>query len=361
MKKVLPKLVLICLLVLITVTGYASTTLVGVRDSTKATPKSLFKADDVFDLKLKTNMPELLKDRGNVTASHSATIVYTGGKRKPFELPVKVSVRGNFRRDAHNCKFPPLLLDFAKKQVKKTPFERHDRLKLVTHCLSDEYVVREYLVYKMYNVLTDYSFRARLIRVTYEDATGKRAPDTKYAFFLEDETALARRNVATAVKLKQFNMASVDSLQMAMVAIFEYMIGNTDWSVPYLHNIRLLASKKRAMPRPVPYDFDHAGIVEATYAKPAEQLEISSVRERLYRGQRYPEAILNKVFKKFKKHKASLYALYQNNPALDKSYVKRTLKYLDQFYELIDKPKQVKIVFLDKSKNKDNVVIKGLK
>ena len=124
---------------------------------------------------------------------------------------------------------------------------------------------------------------------------------------------------------------------MATVAVFEYMIGNTDWSVPYLHNIRLF-DNGQAGSLPVPYDFDYSGIVEASYAIPPEQLGIQSVRERLYRGPVYSAALFQRVFDKFNDIKPQFYALYQNNNRLDKSYVKRTLKYLDEFYALINKP-----------------------
>ena len=153
-------------------------------------------------------------------------------------------------------------------------------------------------------------------------------------------------------------MSYADSLSMATVAVFEYMIGNTDWSVPYLHNIRLLDNGQTGS-LPVPYDFDHAGIVEAKYALPAEQLGIESVRERVYRGLAYPMPVFQQVFDKFNQVKPQFYALYQANSRLDKAYVKRTLKYLDEFYALINKPASARAVF--KPGNQSGVVIKGLK
>ncbi|QJW90141.1 hypothetical protein HNV11_12510 [Spirosoma taeanense] len=327
-------------------------------------PNSLFNGNDPLTFTLVADYQAILKGRNNQTVvDYPATLAYVEADHDSLVLPVQIRIRGNFRRDARHCKFPPLLLDFDKQTTKDSPFERHAKLKLITHCQNEEYVVREYMVYKLYNLLTDYSFRSRLAKVTYRDIAGKRDTETRYAFLLEDEATLARRNEATLSKQKQLRMAATDSLQMATVAVFEYLIGNTDWSVPYRHNIRLLSSKKHPVPMPVPYDFDHAGIVEASYALPAEQLGIQTVRERLYRGYQYSDQVFEQVFQTFRKHKAEIYTLYQNQHALSPAYVKRTLRYIDEFYRIIDRPSLVKVLFVDKGRQNaaGGIVIKGLK
>jgi len=127
------------------------------------------------------------------------------------------------------------------------------------------------------------------------------------------------------------------------VAVFEYMIGNSDWSVPYLHNIKLL--DKTTYITAVPYDFDHSGIIEAKYAHPPQALNLYSVRERIYRGITYSPAVYQQVFDNFRRVKPQIYALYENNPQLEKGYIKRTINYLDEFYKTIDNPKSIKEVF----------------
>ncbi|MDB5243631.1 MAG: hypothetical protein JWP57_4256, partial [Spirosoma sp.] len=178
-----------------------------------------------------------------------------------------------------------------------------------------------------------------------------------WAFLLEDESDVAKRNRAKVSNQKQITMRYTDSLRTATVAVFEYMIGNTDWSVPYLHNIRLFDTGGSRL-QPVPYDFDHAGIVEASYARPAEQLGIQSVRQRLYRGIPYPVAMFQQVFDQFNKLKPQFYALYTNETRLSPAYVKRTLKYLDDFYATINKPASVRSEFL--KGDQSGIVIKGL-
>ena len=333
--------------------------IVSAADTAGAHAAPLFAGDSVLEFTLTCALRTLLKDRGDKPVGHPALLTYADARQQPVALALNVKVRGNFRRLSANCSFPPLLLDFPKKTFRNTVFDDQNKLKLVTHCQIEEYVVREYLVYKLYNLLTDLSFRARLARVTYADSAGKRAPETRWAFLLEDEAAMARRNGAKPDKLKQTNMGYVDSLSMATVAVFEYLIGNTDWSVPYRHNIRLVSVSDKARPLSVPYDFDHSGLVEAKYAFPAEQLNLESVRQRMYRGLPYPMPIFQKVFDRFNAVKPQLYALYANETRLNPGYVKRTLKYFDDFYAVINKPASVRTEFFQGARS--NIVIKGLK
>lgn len=336
-------------------TGINQLALVGPRPA-----DALFAGEDALEFTLTTPLRNVLKDRGETPVEHPAELRYTDPNLASVTLPVKLKVRGNFRRRRTNCSFPPLLVNFPKKKARNTVYEHQDKLKLITHCQTDEYVLREYLVYKLYNLLTDVSFRARLARVTYADSAGKSAPETHWAFWLEDEEAMAKRNRTKLDKRLRMNMGRTDSLTMATVAVFEYMIGNTDWSVPYRHNIRFVADSAHRLPMPIPYDFDHAGIVDAHYAQPAAQLNIESVRDRLYRGPAYPPELFQQVFEHFNRLKPHFYALYQQERRLNPSYVRRTLNYLDDFFTLINKPASVKAVFLNDVPS-PAIVIKGSK
>ena len=147
------------------------------------------------------------------------------------------------------------------------------------------------------------------------------------------------------------------------VAVFNFLIGNTDWSVQYLQNIKLIATGPTDIPSVVSYDYDHAGIVGASYAKPAEQLLLSSIRERRYRGYCVNDMTqFNKVFAHFNELKEKIYGVYSNCPHLDDGYIKSTLKYLDEFYKTINDPKAAKAAFqypCDPN-GTGNVVIQGL-
>ncbi|MCY7351819.1 MAG: hypothetical protein LH606_14335 [Cytophagaceae bacterium] len=312
----------------------------------------LFTTDSVLAFTLKVPIQRLLKDRGDTTVPHAAQLSYAATAQETVTLPVKLKVRGHFRRQWNNCSFPPLYLDVPKKKAANTPFANQNKLKLVTHCEVEEYVVREYLVYRLYNLLTEHSFRARLCRVTYVDSAGKIPPETRWAALLEDEDDLRKRNGGKPNKLRDITMPNVDSLSMATLGVFEYLIGNTDWSVPNRHNIRLLTVSTHVHPVPVPYDFDYSGIIEAFYAVPPDYLGIASVRERFYRGPAYPETLFQRVFDRFNQLKPQFYALYRNDSRLDPAYVKRTLLYLDEFYADISDPAIVRSIFLDGKRHK---------
>ncbi len=323
---------------------------------------SLFKHDTVLVFSIVANMKPLLKDRGDKPMDHLAVLTFERKKKGSLSIPIKIKVRGNFRRQSTNCDFPPLLIDIDKQKKKNAVFDYQNRLKLITHCVNEEYIVQEYFVYKIYNLLTDYSFKARLSKVTYQDSAAKRPTETKMAFLLEDETDLAKRNDLKIYDLKQLRSEQMDTLTMAKLCVFEYLIGNTDWSVPFLHNIKLLTNGVR-LPVPVPYDFDHSGIVGAKYAAPSEGLPIVSVRERLYRGIAYPMPVFEQVFAQFRALRPQIYAIYENNPMLQPNYVKKTIKYLDEFYAVINDPKAVKREFVDVGTENQSggAVIKGLK
>jgi hypothetical protein len=222
--------------------------------------------------------------------------------------------------------------------------------------------VHEWLVYKLYNLITPRSFKARLTRVTLDDNRSSRNKSF-YGILLEEEDQMAKRNneISVSWKIKPQSTQQEDFLTMAM---FEYMIGNTDWSVQYLQNIKLIAPDSTTIPSTVAYDFDHAGIVDAPYAHPAEELRMTSIQERRYRG--YCMHDLQKfdpVIALYNKLKPEIYGLYTNCTLLDARYVKSTIQFLDDFYKTINDPSTFKKEFSYPCdvNGTGNVVIKGLK
>lgn len=282
----------------------------------------------------------VLKDRGPTPRFHPATIAYRDTAAATKTMAVQVRVRGNRRKDPAVCRFPPLLVKFSPEPTPGNPFNQAGELKLVTHCLDDTHTLREYLIYKLYNLLTDLSFRVRLCRVTYRDARGRGRPDVHYAYFLESAEAMAQRNRATLVPKQLFiGMKQLDPPPTATMAIFQYMIGNTDWSVPYRHNIRLLSQNVRSAPVPVPYDFDYSGLVMAPYAVPPEQLGLTSVRQRLFRGHDFPPETYAAVRALFNARRAAFYTVYLSSPYLSPDEKLFATTYLNDFYETLNDPK----------------------
>ncbi|MBO0935771.1 hypothetical protein J2I47_04345 [Fibrella sp. HMF5335] len=322
-------------------------------ESVAQVPDGLFAGEAPLSFTLTARMQAIMKDRtqpahDSLAIKHPAQLTYLSdsASRAVGTIPLALVVRGNFRRKATNCTFPPLYVDFPKKRVAGTPFAGQNTLKLVTHCQSDDYVVREYLVYKLYNLITDLSFRARLARVTYVESAKKRPVETHWAFLVEDEDDVARRNNRRERKMQTpFN--KVDSLSLATMAVFEFMIGNIDWDVESRHNVRLMTQPGTdKLPSVVPYDFDHSVIVDAAYASRADD-----TGQRIYRGPLYPGWLLKRVFSQFTELRPRFYALYTSDARLNEAYVKQTIMYLDKFYDLINSPDAVKSRFFSGDKD----------
>src|SRR5439155_9745056 len=203
---------------------------------------------------------------------------------REMSIPARVKTRGDFRKRREDCFYPPLLLQFSKDGAAKgTIFDEQSKFKLVMPCKGDDYVVREWLAYKIYNLVTPKSFLARLVKVQLKDDKNRSFGRPFFGMLIEEEEQMAKRNQCIPVKLKIKGQQTLPDYFLGM-AVFEYLIGNTDWSVEYRQNIKLLKGDSSSVPVAVPYDFDHAGIVNAPYARPDEQLQMSSVRERRYRG-----------------------------------------------------------------------------
>ena len=267
------------------------------------------------------------------------------GEEIPIEL--KVKTRGNRRSDPEVCSFPPIRLNFKKKGNLDNIFAGQDRLKLVTHCNSskifNQYVLQEYLTYKHYSVLTDYSFLVRLLKVTYIDSATNKTKYERYGFLIEDEEMLARRNGMEVHKKKILHQDFCSRSELDVLTVFQYMIGNTDWSVSAFHNIkRIFRDDSTSLPIAVPYDFDYAGAIASHYAAPHESLSITNVRQRLFRGFCRPQGEYEKTMTYFNEKKVEIYAVYENSDLLDDSNRKSMLKYFDRFYDIINNPKKIK-------------------
>lgn len=322
----------------------------------------LFNSDSILQVKLSGDIRKLMNDRSDEPGEHAITLSYKDGAGE-VSIPVSSRTRGNFRRKLGDCIYPPIMLLFKEKDKENTLFKEQEKLKLVVPCKNDEYVVREYMAYRILNLVTPMSFRARLIQLTLEDTKKKKNQDPFYAILLEEEGQMAKRNKMVSIE-RNIRPELTDAETFINMAVFEYLIGNTDWSVEYQQNIKLISKDSASLPYTVPYDFDHAGIVDAPYATPAEQLLLSSVRERRYRG--YCLSDLKEYapsFEVFNKIRNEIYSLYQSVPYLNAGYKKTALKYLDDFYNTINDPEKMKRAFsypCDAS-GTGNIIIKGLK
>jgi hypothetical protein len=241
-------------------------------------------------------------------------------------------------------------LNFRKPDVARTAFDGEDRLKLVTHCKTnatyDEYLKLEYLSYRVWSLVSPTSLRARLVEVAYFDAARERELGKRPGILLEDEDRFAELHGLTKFEGPQIERAKYDAQSLVLLEVFQYFLGNTDWSalqgpagedcchnvVPYVRGDGVMV--------PVPYDFDAAGLVNAPHALPDERLAIRNVRQRLFRGPCRTADELAPSFERFREQKAAILALFGEQSGLSAKTVDGARNYIEGFYAILDDAKQ---------------------
>jgi hypothetical protein len=320
-----------------------------------AESRPLFTATEPVQFTLLADFRSVQRDRNpESTRTYPATLLVAGADGTEKSIPLHVRTRGHSRRLSTTCAFAPLRLEFDSNPV-GTVFEGQRALKLGTHCRDvDEYaqyIVREYVIYRIFNLLTPRSFRARLADATYVDAVTKKPLTARPGLFLEDDDDVARRLEGRIEDLEKITFRSVDADTVTLLTLVHYMIGNTDMSMYRLHNIRLVRHRQGTL-FPVPYDFDYSGVVNARYAVPDKQFGIASVRERLYRGPCRTAAELEPFLARLREIRNDVMSLYDSVPGLDDRYRRDAKSYIDQFYRMIDRPNDVKRAFIDNCANR---------
>jgi hypothetical protein len=254
------------------------------------------------------------------------------------ELPSEIRARGRYRRRV--CDFPPLRIDFSKSDLRARGLAEHDDMKLVTHCQTGkkgkEAVLREYLAYKMYQELSDHALRAQLVEVTYKD-TESNQELVKYGILLEDIDELAARKASVECE-ECFGLSTVEFQQenLRTHAMFQYMIGNVDWSIPMSRNLKILKPVDGGLNTVVPYDFDFSGIVNVGYAVPARDIGQDKVGERVYLGAELSSSELHSTVQLFKSRQGNFEAMISDFDLLSRSDKREMLEYLQSFYTALD-------------------------
>ena len=314
----------------------------------------LFLSQDLMDVQIDAPVYTLIRQRPDEEYL-DGKFSYAAADGTQQTLDLKIRTRGKYRRQKKTCRLPPIRLNFRKGQVADTEFAGQDKLKLVTHCkTSDRYeqlVLREYLAYRILNTLTDKSFRARLMRVTYVDSDGKEKPITRFGFVIEDDADIAARIGEEYLASSGISYAELDPQQATLISVFEYMIGNTDFSLirgpagdDCCHNI-VLYSGANNLVTPIPYDFDFAGIVNAPYAEPNPQLPIKNVRTRFYRGRCMYNEYLDDTFSLLNEKEPEIRAELASLE-LNPKFTKEVTRYLDSFYETINDQQSIDRAFI---------------
>ena len=305
----------------------------------------IFAEEKPVEVTLYAPFSQLKKDRQEETQYRPGWLTYKGDAGE-VRVPARLRTRGIWRKK--NCEIPPLLVNFSKDSTKKTLFAKNDRLRLTLHCRNndefEQYVLQEFNLYRVHRLLSPYSYSVRLARVTYIDSEKKDTVASRWAFFQEQDDAFAERNGVTLVVQEGAGPSDLQPYESAFYGVFQYFVGNSDFSIRALHNA-VLVSDKNGEYVPVARDFDWSGAVNARYAVPNPLLKIRSVQQRVMRGYcpNDPGAY-DQVFAKFKEKKDAIYALYKDElmAPMKPDVAAKTLKYFDEFYASIENPKSAK-------------------
>ncbi len=312
--------------------------------------KQFFLDDSIINVTLTTDIKQLRSKKANA-AWQPANIKMNFADTFVINEQIRVEQRGVDRK-AH-CDLASLMLDF--KNSTSPLLSPLNKLKLVGSCYTgntnEEYLLKEFLIYKIYNLLSEMSFRVRLLHITYNDSRQKTKPFSQYAFLLENIKDVAARNNCIEIKNKRFAWAALNRYQITFMSIFQYMIGNTDWHIGNYHNIKLMVPKNDtlARPYPVPYDFDFAGLVNAPYAMPDENTGLENVTQRFYMGYPRSSEELEIIINVFEEKKQSILLMVQNFYLLNNKAAKTVSNYIEDFYKIAEDKKEMKSAFIDKA------------
>lgn len=332
--------------------SYAAVALLGASlvplasDAQPSDPAPLFASTDTVALTLSVPVRTLVNNRLR-RPEVTGTLAYTGSDGVVVEIDVEVTTRGHSRLEI--CRFPPLSLDFDRSQVEGTLFAGQNRLKLVTLCRDSDqyaqYLQLEYLLYRIYGAVSTYALSARPVQIRYVDVERDGRAFDAPAFFVEHIDGLASRLGLQTVELPAIDISALEPRALATLSLFQFMIGNTDWSVTSpadgehcCHNTDVLGPRGGVGPLiAVPFDFDQAGFINAAYALPDERLRIRSVRQRLYRGPCSVNEHLDQVAADFRMARPAIDALLADAP-LDSRFRDDARSYVEEFYGVIDDP-----------------------
>jgi hypothetical protein len=302
--------------------------------SQKATVPQIFQQQDPLAFQLTFSIRDVKKSKIDSVYFHSSM------KYKVEDswdsIPIEIRARGNFRR--RNCFFPPLRLKIKKKDSEKTIFEGNKNFKLVLPCQTvksgRDLILKEYLCYKLLEPLTPYFFHTRLANISLTDTRGKNSKSFSVTgFLIEDDDLIAHRFDGKVVE-KKIHPLQLNDTAAVVLDLFQYLIGNTDWSSSGQHNMKMIQT--RAGNIPLAYDFDMTGIVNAPYATVNDNLPISSVKERLYRGYCRHESLVQYVRSEYLKNESVILKIINNHQSyftpMDFNGIN---KFIGEFFEVL--------------------------
>lgn len=302
---------------------------------------------DMSQLLIETNLEDLFNDRRVKNYKHAvATFTFNDGCQWTDSLEVKV--RGVYR--AAKCDNPPLKIKYSKKLLKARGLKKRNEYKIVYPCKNNEtyqnYIYKEYLIYKLYNELTDKSLRVHLIDFALQDVTQKTETVQTTGFIIEHREEIIKRLDAVKNDMRCLPAKMLSPDDYTLFQVFQFMIGNVDWLIENCKNAEVIQLQDKTV-IPIPYDFDYTGMVNPEYAKPIAKYKQRIVPDRYFLGHKKKLKDLLPIFELFKDKKDTFINIVDSFEQLPKKERKAMLKYLRSFYKILDRPNEVKRIFID--------------
>ena len=158
-------------------------------------PGALFNTTDPLDISFSISIKAVKRSQSDsIYFKEKMYYRSTGGIMDSIKIGLKK--RGNSRLE--QCYFPPLWIKIDKKATKNTLFEGNKKLKVVMPCDgrsgSNTLIYREYLCYKLYEEITPYSFKTRLVNIDLIEEGRKKNKDHQLkGILIEDVDKTAKR------------------------------------------------------------------------------------------------------------------------------------------------------------------------
>lgn len=314
------------------------------RTAERKNPEKLFENNDIIKLTVLSDFSSIMKDRGEDRSYHKGLLYYITETKDTVFRKVKLKTRGNFRRNPTNCRYPPIMVKFGKLKTADSVFTDQSKLKLVTQCQLENYILLEYLAYRIFNVITDQSYRVRLAHITYADLKTKESYFTRYAFFIENEKEIASR-IGAEVYKPNVVQYFLDQENVVTMAMFQYLIGNDDWYVTSKHNVSILKQVENDSLIAVPYDFDWSKLVNAKYTKPVGVTDLFLKDRRIYKGLCLEKNVFEIQKDLFKENKEAIIGLLSDLDDLPKGRKQEATKYIEKFYKTLEQPSSLEKIF----------------
>jgi len=313
----------------------------GNRTDTLFLDQDIFDSDSIINCSLTFDIRKFRKEKYK-EEKIPAILSFHKNDSLTIHKEIQIEARGESRKKI--CYMPPIKLKLKKTSFEDPYLNRVKNQKWVTHCNtskdSEQILLKEYLVYKLYNLITERSFRVKLLNVNYVDSKGKVKTISRHAFLIEHKDIMAERNKCTVFDRENLGMGHVDTASMVQLSLFQYMVGNVDWSISGLHNIKLIKSLDYTQKYPfaVPYDFDFSGFVDASYAFNVLDQDVASVKTRMFVGICSSEDDYLEIIQRFISLKEEIYATINNFNLLESKHKTEILQYMDDFFRQIDMP-----------------------